>query len=204
MNAATVTTRSPQTLFGDVEESAAKPVKSWFSGFSFSLFGRKITGVDPQAGAASRATAQQAAKEKFPITNLSSFWSGTRITIPKNESSPASEAPTFNGTEQDAKELLQQLTKLQGKGMLVLKYSGDPKKEMEFQYRNFWMKPSVKQREETGAYIQSLLKKAYPNSESFSANKNNFQQIFSDYLSSPRTPITQDFFLVLNLHLKTI
>ncbi|MBX9577398.1 MAG: serine/threonine-protein kinase [Chthoniobacterales bacterium] len=188
MSASTPAARSPQLSSGNVEGSATKPAKSWFSGGIFScFFGHNIAEANPQPGAASRATAQQAASLKFKIS--SSWWSGTKITIPTRHITTTA----FQGSSKDAQELLQQLTQLKGKGMLVLKPTGDPEKGMEFQYRNFWIKPSVKQREETGAYIESLLQKAYPDRENFSKNRNNLQQIFSDYLSSTRTPITQDF-----------
>ena len=168
--------------------------KSWFpKGIFSSLFGCKLAQADTQPGAQNRADIKQAASSKFKIS--SSWWSGTKITIPTSHitTTTTTTAAAFQGSSKDAQELLQQLTTLKDKGMLVLKPTGDPEKGMEFQYRNFWIKPSVKQREETGAYIQSLLQKAYPDRENFSKNRNNLQQIFSDYLSSTRTPITQDF-----------
>ena len=153
MSAITGKVSSPETNRAETASSAATP-KSWFSGFSFSFFGRKVVKTDPKPGAACRATTEKAASSKFKIS--CSWWSGTKITISKSHDLSNQ---SISSTE-DANELLQQLTSLQGKGTLVLRKTSSGKSE--FQYKKFWFAPSATEKEKAAQYINSVLRKAYP------------------------------------------
>ena len=142
--------------------------------------------TNPQAGNDVRTNVAATAKEKFPIT--SSFWSGAKITIPRGNyhtkqittvSSQLAYRYEFNGSTNQAKELLSSLSGLEGKGTLVLR---EGKEGAALQYKNFWFAPSEEEKTATNLYIYDLLQKAYPGITP--AQLNLLKNSFSEYLSS--------------------
>ena len=142
--------------------------------------------TNPQAGNDVRTNVAATAKEKFPIT--SSFWSGAKITIPRGNyhtkqittvSSQLAYRYEFNGSTNQAKELLSSLSGLEGKGTLVLR---EGKEGAALQYKNFWFAPSEEEKTATNLYIYDLLQKAYPGITP--AQLDLLKNSFSEYLSS--------------------
>ncbi len=140
---------------------------SYLSSFS-AFFGYKVAQTDPHAGEAFRNNAAAAAKEKFPIT--SSFFSGTKIKIPKSHylqkgQLTSKQSLIFQGTQEEARQLIDQLKKLQGRGCLILRRRNDG---LEFQHKRFWLIPK---QENFSTYITSLFKEAKASKDTRSALK---------------------------------
>lgn len=142
--------------------------------------------TNPQAGNEVRTNVAATAKEKFPIT--SSFWSGAKITIPPANYTTRQITTVarqrgyrydFKGSPEEAKKLLSSLSRLEGKGTLVLR---EGKEGAALQYKNFWFAPSAEEKTATNLYIDGLLERAY--SGITSAHLNLLKNSFSEYLSS--------------------
>ena len=126
MNKASASSSSTNTISVVAPPSTTSSVESSWSSKFCSFFGWSVSQTNPQAGNDVRTNVAATAKEKFPIT--SSFWSGAKITIPRGNyhtkqittvSSQLAYRYEFNGSTNQAKELLSSLSGLEGKGTLV-------------------------------------------------------------------------------------
>ncbi|MCX6958045.1 MAG: hypothetical protein NT164_05880 [Verrucomicrobiae bacterium] len=185
MNKASASSSSNNATVVASASTTSSVESSWSSKFC-SFFGWRVRQTNSQPGNEERARVAATAQEKTPIT--SSFWSGAKITIPR-ANYEATQITTvarqlvsryaFQGSQDQAKELLSSLSGLEGKGTLVLRQA---KEGAALQYKNFWFAPSEAEKTATNLYIYDLLQNAYPGITP--AQLNLLKNSFSEYLSS--------------------